>query len=112
MKKIMLIVVIALMVFLVSCSPPTKNYLAQMDELEEPTAFQARTLVIEETIWVTHMKLLNENETLYYAPEKVTVDGMIYLNDKEMFFIVQMDPSLLTNYEEINKEQLKLIFED
>jgi hypothetical protein len=37
---------------------------------------------------------------------------MIYLNDKEMFFIVQMDPSLLTNYEEVSEEQLKLIFED
>lgn len=113
MKKLFLLFLIITMTILVSCSISNKNYYEEMETLEEPEKITIMVFLTEESIWVTHKFELNEEETLYYAPEKVKVGTKIYLNDQEQYIILKTNTGILEqNYEFIEKDQLETIFED
>jgi len=113
MRKIALsLIVIIMLLVAFSCAPSVDSYLDKMDELEEPLEFVPRTVLGSESIWITHTKIINPDEILYYAPKKVIVDDFIYINEIEGFLIVEMESNYITVYREATAEELELIFEE
>jgi len=113
MRKIVLsfVAIFALLVVF-GCAPSADSYLDKMDELDEPLEFTPRTILGSESIWITHTKIINPDEVLYYAPKKVIVGDYIYINEIEGFLIVEMKPNYITVYHEATDEELELIFEE
>jgi len=110
MKKIAIMVMLLLMIFTLSCeSPPTTDYIAQMVQLEEP--FKAdvdASLTHSEYFWFTHEYVLNDEETLFYAPKTLRMGSNLYLNDEEAYYIRRIASSLFSEYEWELCDQAKL----
>ena len=79
MKKLILVALLTLT--LVGCSKQesTPNYYEQMEALSEPVYGDAFTF--------THQKVLNEKETLFYAPEFFKIGDKVYTNDKDFYIV-------------------------
>lgn len=114
MKRILLLmVVMSLIPLLVSCQKdPTQGYLEQMTAITEPEAVDMWEGFTKATYYVSHKLVLNPEETLYYAPKKFQDGEDIYLNKKELFFIISVESGIITTnkFREATAEELKLIF--
>ena len=115
MKRILLLMVVMIMTpLMVGCKDdPTEDYLSKMTALTEPEAVDMREGLTKTTYYVSHKLVLNPEETLYYAPKKFQDGEDIYLNKQELFFIISVDPGIITTnkFREATAEELKLIFD-
>ncbi len=115
MKKLLRLLCVSLIgTFLISCGKDhTKDYLSQMTALTEPETVDMWEGYTKTTYYVSHKLVLNPEETLYYAPKKFQDGENIYLNKKEIFFIISVDPGIITTntFREATAEELKLIFD-
>ena len=103
-------------VFIGCSTNKDSEYMNQMTELEEPVVLviNAGALKIKE-VYATHELVMNENEILYYFPEKVEVGNRIYINDMVGFYIFTAEPIEILGwygYEEADGAKLELIFGD
>jgi len=98
MKKLFIMLVLILAFSVVSCDlGGGKKYYESMEEVEELTEYQ--DVQVEEGItgifstkdlYVSHWKEINDEETLFYAPLSVKIEGATYLNkslEEPIYFI-------------------------
>ncbi|MCK9318973.1 hypothetical protein [Methanoculleus sp.] len=115
MKRILLLMVVMIMIpLMVGCKADhTEDYISQMTALTEPEAVDMWEGFTKTTYYVSHKLVLNPEETLYYAPKKFQDGEDIYLNKKELFFIVSVESGIITTnkFREATAEELKLIFD-
>lgn len=114
MKRILLLIVVMIMIpLMVGCNDdPTENYLSQMTALTETEAIEVWVGFDKSTYYVSHKRVLNPEETLYYAPKKIKNGEDIYLNEQELFFILTVHPGIITTTttKKATAEELELIF--
>lgn len=91
----------------------TEEYLSQMILLTEPEAVDVSETFTKTNYYVSHKLVLNPEETLYYAPKKFKHGEDIYLNEKELFFIISVQSGIFTTnkFREATAEELELIFD-
>jgi predicted small lipoprotein YifL len=114
MRKLFSILILLISIsILTACASKTPEYLAKMTKLETVEAVDVWDSFSKTTYYVSHKMVLNPEETLYYAPKKFQDGENIYLNDKEMFFILSVKPGVFTTtrFREATADELKLIFE-
>lgn len=85
MKRLMLLVSLIVITLLIGCTQ--KESYENMTALDPPIEMRVRLDFFYETLWVTHEYVMNEEEVLYYSPKSVRIDGNVYLNDNEEYFI-------------------------
>ena len=90
MKKLILVALLTLT--LVGCNKQnTPNYYEQKEALSEPVYGDALT--------VTHQKVLNEKEILFYAPQFFKIGDKVYTNDYDKdYYIVRYKKDTWSGY--------------
>ena len=108
MKKLLVLLLIP--IFLISCDIIKEPY-ESMEELETTYEIELASLATfsVETVYATHSKRLNDNQTLYYAPETVKIGEDIFLNKTYGYFIYDKSKVSFVDdgYEQIDKSQAK-----
>lgn len=98
---------IALLLFaLMGCSFTTER----TDYTEFMTEIEAKEVSIGlfSKAYATHEFVLNEEQTLYYFPEKAETNGKIYLNDKTGYYLISS--GITMESKKLEPEDLKIIF--
>jgi hypothetical protein len=84
-----------------------------MDKLEEPYEIVLESLssLKVEKFYATYALVLNENQTIYYAPENYEYEGNLYLNKVSGYYLYDKnDEGFLTDgYSEISEAEVKEI---
>lgn len=101
-----------LLLILIGCTPAARpNYFLEMEELDEPLAVDVRIGFPAKRMWVTHQLILNDDETLFFAPATVRHDGNVYVNERDQYLKRGVGSFGNYNWIEVDDNYLKLIFE-
>lgn len=109
-------IVIFLSLFLLSCDSNALTRVKtfeRMDKLEEPYEIVLESLssLNVEKFYATHALVLNENQTIYYAPETYEYEDDLYINKMSGYYLYDKnDDGFLTDgYNEISEDEVKEI---
>lgn len=115
MRKILIVLTLFLTLVLIGCvgsSPPYES----MTEFETPVqmgiCFSGLCILGYEKYWVSHEYVMNETQTLFYAPKSIRINGNVYLNEEECYFIRAGTTVDGYTYERVDLETLKEIFKE
>lgn len=114
MRKILIVLTLFLTLVLIGCvgsSPPD-----EMVPIETPiqveVCFEGFCIFGGEEYWVSHEYVMNETQTLFYAPKSIRINGNVYLNEEECYFIRAGTTVDGYTYERVDIETLKEIFKE
>lgn len=107
MKKLLLALTLLLTFTLFACEVTTEktDYRDMMTEIEPKKV----EVSVFSNNYATHEFIINETQTLYYCPEKVTIGENIYINNKVGYFVITTNAFGKT-YNEVDLSYLKLLF--
>ena len=112
MKKVVIMLMAVLVMGLSACSLGEERY-ESMEKVEEKKSVECVFSVLGESeeVYVSYEKVLNENETLYYAPKAVRFNEYIYMNGTSGYIILRNDVQWFEdNCVIATEEQLDKIF--
>jgi len=105
MKKLIIVIMLLAAFSLVACTRENQpDYTAHMVQLETP---------IKNTngVWMSHEYILNDKETLYFAPESFQVGDQKYVNiNKEGYYLKSSNWYGISSWDKVDNEYLQKVF--
>jgi hypothetical protein len=117
MKRLIIAISLVFILLLATgCGSPPENYHLEMTALEDPIRADVDSnLLTIKYLWFTKEYVMNDEETLFYAPKSVRIEGKLYLNDEEAYYIRRDSGSFLSDeyeWENVDEKTLKEIFRE
>jgi len=107
MKKIIIILFLfAAIISLAACTQeePLPDFRDRMEAIEEP-------IKSIDGVWMSHQYIINEKETLFFAPDSFRKNGNTYVNlEKKGYYLKTTNFIGMATWERVSNEYVEAIF--